>query len=703
MAGSHVRLFASLLERLRQRDLPSDDAIQAIVDAVARAMGTEVATLYVFDACSDELVLAATQGLARAGVGFVTLKMGEGISGRAARTGQPVSCPDVRGEPSFKLIPGFDQSRYRSILAVPVMDEGKLVGALNVQSVTVRDYDRWATMELEAIAALIAPMLSRYWNRGDLALRLRGPQLLSSVDGFVAATLGPASICEELASGLTRILPDIRCSVALRMPDAASELMGVDPGPLVEESLAQSMAEGDVVEQSSEDTAVLALPLQGESMVCGSLAVWTAAAISPPWKQAHVLHYLQTLSVQVGLALERMLAVRPDTHNEAPSEESTLYSDLVELVLQDRGLDKLVEEASRACDTEIGIVDVFGTLLVGHIPERTMTDLPLKASDQLLGRMLASVSLRERPALETIAQVASLELAKWKARFEVETQLRGDVLDALLAGSMVEGRELQARTSLVGLDLRRCYTPVMFAFDTNANLASPLAIRSLVKAVHHHFGEPPAAVVFQRAEGLLALVSDCQDSPTAQVTKVVRDFRALAGLQCVGTGIGTPTQKPAEYAASVKRAMLSAMLGLRLGMSGPVNRHRLGVHGLLLAIDDTERLREFVDEQLGVLLTWDDKTGGNLIRTLEAYHISSEHLRPAARSLFVHVNTLKYRLARIEALTGRKLDDPVERFNMYLALYVLRLIEPNHSTLQPDESFEPDLAEMDNVLPAADR
>ena len=84
MPGSRVRLFASLLERQRQRELPSDEAIQAIVNAVAQAMDTEVATLYVFDTCAGELVLAATRGLARSGVGFVTLKVGEGISGTAS-------------------------------------------------------------------------------------------------------------------------------------------------------------------------------------------------------------------------------------------------------------------------------------------------------------------------------------------------------------------------------------------------------------------------------------------------------------------------------------------------------------------------------------------------------------------------------------------------------------------------------------------
>lgn len=132
-------------------------------------------------------------------------------------------------------------------------------------------------------------------------------------------------------------------------------------------------------------------------------------------------------------------------------------------------------------------------------------------------------------------------------------------------------------------------------------------------------------------------------------------------------------------------------------MSKPMTSDHLGVHGLLLAIADSEQLREFVQGQLGPLFSSDDKNGGDLTRTLEAYHTSGERLSPAARLLSVHVNTLKYRLARIESLTGRSLRDPIARFNLYVALYALRLVEPGHRTLIPDELQNLQLATADNA------
>src|SRR5438309_570727 len=98
MQTARSRQFKSLLERVAQQPLMSDEMIQAIVDLVARCMGLEVATLYAYDRRADELLLVATRGLARSAVGYVTLKPGQGMSGRAALERRPIWTADVRAE-----------------------------------------------------------------------------------------------------------------------------------------------------------------------------------------------------------------------------------------------------------------------------------------------------------------------------------------------------------------------------------------------------------------------------------------------------------------------------------------------------------------------------------------------------------------------------------------------------------------------------
>jgi sugar diacid utilization regulator/GAF domain-containing protein len=701
VSGSRLRLFTSLLERQRQREPLPDEALQSIVDAVARAMETQVATLYRLDASARELVLVATRGLPRSGIGFVTLNLGEGISGTAALTGEPVTCSDVSKNDVFRLIAGFDQSRYQSILAVPVIHHDAVIGALNVQTEEVHAYSDAEISDLDAIARTIADTLDRCWYEGDLALRLRGPALLSSVDGILAASFGPKQVCEQLLKTLNAILPSAQCAVAVTISGRRVIMPRADADSHHRTALERCIEDRLPIELNDGDTAALALPLAGESAISGALAVFTSSE-QIPWKRPPVRNYLDALAQRVGRALEpAMASANTETAGlqDAASQGTSLYSELVELVLQDHGLDDVVSAAARACETTIGVVDVFGCLLAGAVVENAEVDLELTAGGQSIGRLLASARLPDGSALETVARVVSLELAKSKVRFEVEGQLRGDVLERLLSGTELETRELQARANLAGLDLRLPYTPVMFMFDISSKpeLSSAIATRSLMRALQRHLGEPPTSLAFGRPDGLLVLVANFHPRLEAKLERVGQELQFLTRLPVIATGIGTSACEPADYPTAVKKAVMAATLGNRLGYTRPVTSDRLGVNGLLLAIADPEHLREYVQSQIGSLLASDEKSGGDLTRTLDAYHRSGERLSVAADLLAVHVNTLKYRLARIESLTGRSLRDPIVRFNMYMALYALRLIQPSHPATLSDELPGTKLAVEANV------
>jgi purine catabolism regulator len=60
---------------------------------------------------------------------------------------------------------------------------------------------------------------------------------------------------------------------------------------------------------------------------------------------------------------------------------------------------------------------------------------------------------------------------------------------------------------------------------------------------------------------------------------------------------------------------------------------------------------------------------------LQVYFEHNGNLSQAAEALFVHRNTLIYRMERIPALTGANLDDPEIRLAMQLALHIFRMME----------------------------
>ena len=92
------------------------------------------------------------------------------------------------------------------------------------------------------------------------------------------------------------------------------------------------------------------------------------------------------------------------------------------------------------------------------------------------------------------------------------------------------------------------------------------------------------------------------------------------------------------------------------------------LHELLLASVPAPVLRPFTDRLLGPLREYDDRHNAELISTLRSFLACDGSWSACASLLYVHVNTVRYRLSRVEALTGRDLSALADRVDFFLAL-----------------------------------
>jgi hypothetical protein len=95
---------------------------------------------------------------------------------------------------------------------------------------------------------------------------------------------------------------------------------------------------------------------------------------------------------------------------------------------------------------------------------------------------------------------------------------------------------------------------------------------------------------------------------------------------------------------------------------------RLSSHGLLLAAVPVDLRRAYRARVLGPLLEHDRRHRTQLVRTLEAYLECSGSWARCAERMHLHVNTLRYRVERIESLTGRDLRRLEDQADLMLAL-----------------------------------
>ena len=112
------------------------------------------------------------------------------------------------------------------------------------------------------------------------------------------------------------------------------------------------------------------------------------------------------------------------------------------------------------------------------------------------------------------------------------------------------------------------------------------------------------------------------------------------------------------------RRIAAARVG-RVCVSGP---EELASHVLLLAAVPDEVRRAFRSRLLDKVVGYDLEHQADLVRTLEAFLRYDGSWTRCAGALHVHVNTLRYRIGRIEELTGRDLSKLEDRVDFYLAL-----------------------------------
>ena len=94
----------------------------------------------------------------------------------------------------------------------------------------------------------------------------------------------------------------------------------------------------------------------------------------------------------------------------------------------------------------------------------------------------------------------------------------------------------------------------------------------------------------------------------------------------------------------------------------------LGSFQLLLSLQDSDALRLFCESLLGPIENGEGHYGGELMRSLEAFIECNGQWESAARRLYCHRHTLRYRIRKVEELTGRDLSSARDRIEFWLAL-----------------------------------
>lgn len=122
------------------------------------------------------------------------------------------------------------------------------------------------------------------------------------------------------------------------------------------------------------------------------------------------------------------------------------------------------------------------------------------------------------------------------------------------------------------------------------------------------------------------------------------------------------------------RCALSAARHVGFKEPGVASHRDLGAFELLLSLQDEEALARYCNNVLGPVEAEEGEYGDELLRSLDIFIENNGHWEHAAQALYCHRHTLRYRIKRIEALTGRDFSRARDRIELWLALRGRELI-----------------------------
>jgi hypothetical protein len=275
-----------------------------------------------------------------------------------------------------------------------------------------------------------------------------------------------------------------------------------------------------------------------------------------------------------------------------------------------------------------------------------------------------------REAAYELAALAALERARVEEGRRVERRLVAGFAGAAGAGDPGdpgEPGETAARLRSCGLS------------PTEPHLAVSAVVTGVSGVTGA--GEVAGAVLDELLHGTGAVVGSLGDEgialvPAGEAAAPVAELRAAADLLRpalargrLTIGVSGPAHGPGPLRAALEEARHTRRaVAARPGPVDVVTSDEIPSYALMLAAVPAPVHRSFRDRVLGPLRDYDAERGSDLVHTLEVFLECSGSWSRCAARLHVHVNTLRYRIRRVEELTGRDLGTFEDRVDLFLAL-----------------------------------
>ena len=268
---------------------------------------------------------------------------------------------------------------------------------------------------------------------------------------------------------------------------------------------------------------------------------------------------------------------------------------------------------------------------------------------------------------------------------EVDNKRTGDYLYNLLFGYEVNDKYIEKISAQFGLTFDRPYRVGVIVIDRKYGMNLEQDEHTYVyytdclnREVLHMKKKP----MYMRFLNKFVLLFEAKENKETehQIEQILREldsrtpFAGVIHSTCI---LGAAYTKPADFGISYQEA--KNLIPNKDMLPNPTNKKVLsassmGIYKYMFNSGNQQEILNYCNEKLKNLEMYDNANGSFLIDTLVNYYMCGFNVGKTAEMMYVHRNSLQYRLKKIEEILEINLDDSMEYLDLVNCILVKRLM-----------------------------
>lgn len=451
--------------------------------------------------------------------------------------------------------------------------------------------------------------------------------------------------------------------------------------PQLQEERFQSMVAVPILSREGDTIGVIVLHTEaprefpdGILNLLEHIASLVSGAIENAQNYARERHRSEVLSRLARLAQDASAAgdeaalartVTAGAHQLLAAELSSLYR-----VEEDGAAVSLI--ARTPVDADAAVARTPAGLLL----DTRLLTVPLVAGEEHMGMLCVrppeghEFGHEERELARAVAHLAAVALKRVELiEGLTKTNIVRDLFEALAAGA---GDFAAAKAAAVRCDLNRPYLLVS-AEPAGKVEASASQWRAAAEEIGRGLARLAPRAAIEAGPGPVRALLPLEIRSQERLEAVLRGCRELGASHAAVLGVASQRDRPEAAVTAFRESRDAAKIArVLLADGGAVAYSELGAYRYLVQIEPEQAPHDRMREAVDTLIEYDRRRRTQLLDTLEQYLTERLSVIESARQLYIHPNTLRQRLGRIEELTGLELESD-DLLSLELAIKLARL------------------------------